>query len=76
MIETLEAELANRDQNIALYRLNIDKYERMLAKLADGRMPEFAERLTAQLKTEREQCAIEELTREATAEILAEKGQQ
>ncbi len=70
MIEQLKSELAHRDCNIAVYRLNINKYERMLAKL--GRWQPFARRLRKLVKTEREQCAIEELTREVTAEILAE----
>lgn len=72
MIETLKADVANRDQNIAFYKLNIDKYERILAKLEDGSMPEFAKRITELLGTEREQCAIEQITRDVTAEILAE----
>lgn len=72
MIEQLKAEVAARDGFIAQYRFNIRKYERMLARLADGSMPDFAERLEELLATEREQCAREQLTRDVTAELIAE----
>lgn len=72
MIEQLKAEVATRDGFIAQYQFNILKYERMIARLPGCPFWGFKRRLRHLLRTEREQCAREQLTRDVTVELLAE----
>jgi hypothetical protein len=75
MIELLQAELKARAQSIALFKLNIDKFSRMLAMIGPYSPPSlinYMEELRGRIASEQAALDREELIHAATAEILAE----
>jgi hypothetical protein len=81
--QKLADELPVRDEEIAGYRLNIDRYERMLAAIAamppdapeTAGLRDYAEqRLKPLLDGERANLALIELTRDTIVEMLAQEA--
>ena len=74
--DRLLAELEHRNGEVLEYDLNINRFERMIAKIAtmpgDAVMQDFGKELTERIATERANLAKSTLTRDTLAEIIEE----